>query len=135
MCIKELRLVTGQLPEKSGLIGPGHKRTSPVRGYKKFARGKLEPDAADAGGRLTPPSQGRQYVLGDAVLAFREPLAQLADDRAGHTVALEPSEQLVFAGGELHALQVPTHLGGQALPQEIHGPSPPPLGRSVGSWY
>src|SRR5829696_1644717 len=72
MCIKELRLVTGQLPEKSGLIGPGHKRTSPVRGYKKFARGRLEPDAADAGGRLTSPSQGRQDVLGATVLAFRE---------------------------------------------------------------
>ena len=69
------------------------------------------PDAADAGGRLTAPSQSRQDVLGPTVLAFRKPLAQLADDRAWHTVALEPAEQLVFAGGELHALQVPTHLG------------------------
>jgi hypothetical protein len=47
---------------------------------------KLEPDAADD--RLTPPSQGRQDVLRAAVLAFREPLAQLADERARHTVAL-----------------------------------------------
>ena len=29
LCIKELRLVTVQLPEKSGLSGPGHNRTSP----------------------------------------------------------------------------------------------------------
>src|SRR5215208_6236562 len=29
ICIKGLRLVTGQLPEKSRPIGPGHKRTSP----------------------------------------------------------------------------------------------------------
>jgi hypothetical protein len=41
---------------------------------------------------------------GAAVLAFREPLAQLADDRAGHTVALEPAEQLVFAAGALSSL-------------------------------
>jgi hypothetical protein len=44
----------------------------------------------------------------------------VAEDRARHTVALEPSEQLLLAGGELDALQVPAHLGGQALPQEIH---------------
>jgi hypothetical protein len=85
-------------------------------------------------GRLTPPSQGRQYVLGAAILAFREPLAQLADDRAGHSVALEPSEQLLLASGELHTLQVPTHPGGQSLPQEIYGPSPP-RGRSLASLY
>src|SRR5215203_4094407 len=84
--------------------------------------------------RLTPPSQRRQYVLGAAVLAFWEPRAQLADDRAWHTVALEPSEQLPLRAGELHALQVPTHLGGQSLPQEIYGPSPPP-GRSLASLY
>src|SRR5215217_778743 len=82
--------------------------------------------------RLTPPPQGRQDVLGAAILALREPLAQLTDDRPRHTVALEPAEQLLLAGGELHSFQVPTHLGGQALPQEIHGPSPPPLGRLAG---
>jgi hypothetical protein len=87
-----------------------------------------------ASGRLTPPSQGRHYVLGAAVLAFREPLAQLADDRAWHTVALESAEQLLLAGGELHALQVLTHLGRQSLPQEIYGPSPP-LGPSLASLY
>jgi hypothetical protein len=37
LCIKELRLVTAQLPEKSGLIGPGHKPTSPLRSSRKFA--------------------------------------------------------------------------------------------------
>jgi Recombinase zinc beta ribbon domain len=78
-----------------------------------------------ASGRLTPPSEGRHYVLGAAVLAFRKPLAQLADDRAWHTVALKHSEQLLLAGGELHALQVLTHPDRQSLPQEIHGPSPP----------
>src|SRR3712207_5181851 len=88
----------------------------------------------ESSSRLTPPSQGRQDVLGTAVLAFRQPLAQLTDDRARHTVALEPSEQLLLAGGELHPLQVPAHLGGQALPQEIHGPSPP-VGWSLASWY
>jgi len=36
LCIKELRLVTAQLPEKSGLIGPGHKPTSPLRSSTKF---------------------------------------------------------------------------------------------------
>src|SRR5215218_10256431 len=36
LCIKELRLVTAQLPEKSGLIGPGHKRTSPLRSSRKM---------------------------------------------------------------------------------------------------
>src|SRR5829696_3866075 len=76
--------------------------------------------------RLTPPPQGRQDVLGAAVLAFREPLAQLIGDRPRHTVALEPSKQLLLAGRELHSFQVPTHLGGQALPQEIHATSPPP---------
>jgi hypothetical protein len=54
----------------------------------KFARGRPETAAADVGSRLTPPSQGRQDVLGAAVLAFREPLAQLAEDRARHPVAL-----------------------------------------------
>src|ERR671921_809590 len=94
---------------------------------------KLEPTVADAAERLTPPSQGRQDLLGAAVLALREPLAQLRDDRPRHTVALEPSKQLLLAGGELHPLQVPTHLGGQALPQEIHATSPPPLlGRLAG---
>jgi hypothetical protein len=78
-----------------------------------------------ASGRLTPPSQGRQDILGAAVLAFREPLAQLADERARHTVALQPAEQLLLAGGELYALQILTHLGGQSFPQEIYGPSPP----------
>src|SRR5215211_617226 len=83
--------------------------------------------------RLTPSPQGRQDLLGAAVLALREPLAQLTDDRTWHTVALEPSKQLLLAGGELHSVQVPTHLGGQALPQEIHRPSPPPtLGRLAG---
>src|SRR5918999_4125909 len=80
--------------------------------------------------RLTPPSEGRQDLLGAAVLALRKPLAQLRDDRTRHTVVLEPSEQLFLEGGELHSFQVPTHLGGQALPQEIHATSPPPtLGR------
>src|SRR5215204_5655425 len=102
-------------------------RTSALRSSQKFARGKRAPDAADDGDRLKPPSEGRQDVLGAAVFAFRQPLAQLTDERAWHTVALEPAEQLLLAGGELHALQVPTHLGGQALPQEIHGPSPPRL--------
>src|SRR5687767_7152265 len=82
--------------------------------------------------RLTPPPQGRQDVLGAAVLALREPLAQLRDDRPRHTVALEPSKQLLLAGGELHSFQVSTHLGGQALPQEIHATSPPLLGRLAG---
>src|ERR687898_3327615 len=84
--------------------------------------------------RLTPPLQGRQDVLGAAVLALRESLAQLRDDRTRHTVALEPSKQLLLAGGELHTFQVPTHLSGQALPQEIHATSPPPplLGRLAG---
>src|SRR5215211_7579762 len=95
-------------------------RTSALRSSPKFARGKRAPDAADDGDRLKPPSQGRQDLLGAAVFAFRQRLAQLTDERAWHTVALEPAEQLLLAGGELHALQVPTHLGGQALPQEIH---------------
>src|SRR3712207_1134874 len=83
--------------------------------------------SVESSSQLTPPSQGRQDVLGTAVLAFRQPLAQLRDDQARHTVALEPSEQLLLAGGELYSFQVPTHLGGQALPQEIHCLSPPPL--------
>src|SRR5829696_3576112 len=49
--------------------------------------------------RLTPPPQGRQDVLGAAVLALWEPLAQLTYDRPRHTVALEPSKQLLLAGG------------------------------------
>src|SRR5215207_7909589 len=36
LCINGLRLVTGQLPEKYWPIGPGHKRTSPIRSSKKF---------------------------------------------------------------------------------------------------
>jgi hypothetical protein len=52
--------------------------------------------------RLTPPSEGRQDVLGTAVLAFREPLAQLIGDRSWHAIALEPAEQLLLAGGKLH---------------------------------
>src|SRR5215208_5530206 len=68
--------------------------------------------------RLTPPAQGGQDVLGAAVLAFRKPLAQLAEDRAWHPVALQPAKQLLLAGGELDALQVSSHLRGQALPQE-----------------
>jgi hypothetical protein len=63
----------------------------PFLGFsRKFARGELEKTAAaDAGGRrLTPPSQGRQDVLGAAVLPFREPLAQLAEDRARYPVSL-----------------------------------------------
>jgi hypothetical protein len=61
----------------------------PFLGFsRRFARGKFETAAADAGGRLTPPSQRRQDVLGAAILAFREPLAQLAEDRARHAVAL-----------------------------------------------
>src|SRR5918993_995345 len=117
-----------QLPRVSIL------RSSGLRLSKKFPRGELEPTAAETPAeRLTPPSEGRQDVLGATVLAFREPLAQLRDDRTRHTVALEPSKQLLLAGGELHPLQVPTHLGGQALPQEIHGPLPPPLlGRLAG---
>src|SRR3712207_6515412 len=94
----------------------------------------LRSSSVESSRRLTPPSQGRQDVLGTAVLAFRQPLAQLTDDQARHTVALEPSEQLLLAGRELHPLQVSTHLGRQALPQEIHSPSPP-LGRSLASWY
>src|SRR5215203_870683 len=85
-------------------------------------------------GQLTPPAQGGQDALGTAVLAFRKPLAQLAEDRARHPVALQPAKQLLFAGGELDALQVSAHLRGQALPQEIHGPSSP-LGRSLASRY
>src|SRR5829696_2192151 len=108
-------------------------RTSSLRSSKKFARGELEPTAPETPAeRLTPPPQGRQYILGAAVLALWEPLAQLRDDRPRHTVALEPAEQLLLTGGELHSFQVPTHLGGQALPQEIHGLSPPPLGRLAG---
>src|SRR5215204_5771340 len=45
MCIKELRLVIGQLPEKSGLIGPGHKRTSPLRSSRKFSFGSGNAEA------------------------------------------------------------------------------------------
>src|SRR5215211_6562625 len=100
----------------------------------RSVRGKLEPDVADGQRSANAPSQGRQDVLSAAVLAFREPLAQLAGDRAGHTVALEPSEQFLLAGGEFHARKVPTHLGGQALPQEIHATSPP-LGQSLASLY
>src|SRR5215203_1695428 len=108
-------------------------RTSSLRRSKKFARGELEPTAPETPAeRLTPPPEGRQDVLGAAVLALREPLAQLRDDRPRHTVALEPSEQLLLAGGKLHPLQVPTHLGGQSLPQGIHAPSPPPHGRLAG---
>src|SRR5215204_4101684 len=108
-------------------------RTSSLRSSKKFARGELEPTAPETPAeRLTPPPEGRQDVLGAAVLALREPLAQLRDDRSRHTVTLEPSKQLLLTGGELHTFQVPTHLGGQALPQEIHGPSPPPVGRLAG---
>jgi hypothetical protein len=54
-------------------------------------------DAVDAGGRLTPPSQSRQDVLGATVLAFRKPLAQLTEDQARHTVVLESSEQLLLS--------------------------------------
>ncbi len=35
--------------------------------------------------------------MGTAVLAFREPLTQLTEDRARRTVALEPSEHLLSA--------------------------------------
>jgi hypothetical protein len=82
-------------------------------------------------GWLTAPTQGRQDILRATILAFREPLAQLADDWARHPVALQPAEQLLLAGWELDTLQVSTHLGGQALPQKIHVPLPPP-GRSLG---
>src|SRR5215211_5771972 len=110
-------------------------RTSSLRSSKRFARGELEPTAPETPAeRLTPRPQGRQDVLGTAVLALREALAQLRDDRPRHTVALESSEQLLLAGGELHSFQVSTHLGGQSLPQEIHAPSPP-LGRSLASLY
>src|SRR5215208_2142177 len=51
--------------------------------------------------RLTAPAQGGQDVLGAAVLAFRKPLAQLAEDRTRHPVALQPAKHLLFAGGEL----------------------------------
>jgi hypothetical protein len=102
-------------------------RSSPVE------RVRAEPSRP--GGRLTPPSQGHQDVLGTAVLALRQPLAQLTDYRAGHAVALEHPEHLLLLGGDSTSLQVPTHPGGQALPQEIHGPSPPLIGRSPGSWY
>src|SRR5215207_5737300 len=71
-------------------------------------------------------------VLGSSPVESSSRLQQ-TDERARHAVALEPSEQLLLAGWELHALQVPTHLGGQALPQEIHVPSPP-VGRSLASW-
>ena len=37
MCIKRLRLVTVQLPEKFSPIGPGTQRTSPRRSSTKFA--------------------------------------------------------------------------------------------------
>src|SRR5215203_498053 len=97
-----------------------------------FACGKSEPDAADAGGRLTPPTKSRQDVLGTAIFALWEPLAQLAEDHTRHPVALQPAEQHLLAGWELDTLQVSTNLGGQALPQKIHGPLPP-LGRSLGS--
>src|SRR5215210_2395467 len=40
-CIKELRLVTMQLPEKFSSIGPGLKRTSPSRSSQKYAWGFL----------------------------------------------------------------------------------------------
>src|SRR5918995_5070901 len=103
---------------------------------EKFARGELEPTAPETPAeRLTPPPQGRQYVLGAAVLTLREPLAQLRDDRPRHTVALERSQQFLLAGGEVHSCQVPAHLGGQTLPQEIHGLSPPPHCRLAGGLY
>jgi hypothetical protein len=74
------------------------------------------PDAADDGDRLKPLSQSRQDVLGAAIFAFRQPLAQLADERARHTVALEPAEQLLLAGGELHACRyLPTWEGRRFL--------------------
>src|SRR5215208_6414592 len=82
----------------------------------RSVRGKLEPDVADGQRSANAPSQGRQDVLSAAVLAFREPLAQLAGDRAGHTVALEPSEQFLLAGGEFHALQVPYPPGRAGAP-------------------
>jgi hypothetical protein len=79
-------------------------RTSALRSSEKFIREKLE-------SRLTSTSEGLQDVLGTAVFALWQPLAQLADDQAGNPVALEPHEQFVLAGGELYALQVPTDLG------------------------
>jgi hypothetical protein len=73
---------------------------------RKFVRGRPSES------RLTSTSEGLQDVLGTAVFALRQPLAQLADDQARNPVALEPSEQFILAGGKLDALQVPTHLGG-----------------------
>src|SRR5215212_5656643 len=108
-------------------------RTSSSRSSKKFARAELEPTAPETPAqRLTPLSEGRQDILGTAVLALRDPPSQLRDERPRHTVALEPSEQLLLAGRELYSLQVSAHLGGQTLPQEIHATSPPPVGRLAG---
>jgi hypothetical protein len=46
---------------------------------RMLALGKTDIAADDSCGRLAPPSQGRQDVLGAAVLAFGQPpLAQLA---------------------------------------------------------
>lgn len=69
--------------------------------------------------RLASLAQGGQDILRTTVLALREPLAQLVDDQARNPVALQPAKQLLLAGGELDALQVPTHLRRQALPQKV----------------
>jgi hypothetical protein len=69
--------------------------------------------------RLTPPPQGRQDVLGTAVLAFREPLAQLTDERPSHTVALEPpnlpSSSSLQAGNWTPSRYLPTWAGKRFL--------------------
>src|SRR5215207_5032249 len=69
-----------------------------------------------ASGRLTPLSQGRQDVLGAAVLTFRESLAQLTDERARHAVALEPSEHSSLrAGNCTPSRYLPTWVGRRFL--------------------
>jgi hypothetical protein len=66
------------------------------------SNGVLRRSSVESSSRLTPTSQGLQDVLGTAVLALRQPLAQLADYRARHAVVLEPPEHLLLAGGELN---------------------------------
>jgi len=57
-----------------------HRAKFGLRVLRRSASGKLGPDASDGQRSANAPSQGRQDVLGTAVLASREPLAQLADE-------------------------------------------------------
>src|SRR5215217_3094573 len=124
--VRRLRLSPLPSPSRSAWPARGEGQAAPVPDVRGGRDTGLRPANAPGAGRTGRP--------GAAVLAFRKPLAQLAEDRARHPVALQPAKQLRLAGGELDALQVSAHLRGQALSQEIHGSSPP-LGRSLASWY